>query len=744
MLLVLDFGFFWASGGKTGFLSQICTAYLYYVDPYTGSNSNDGLGWATALYSLDGATAAMLLPGDSVLIAKTPDPTSIGDATWTAGLRTVTLAAACTQMIYPCEYAWQKTDANITSATYGTSRKEGTSCQNTTIGAGYTTGLAVSANLGADVDCAGYKQVSAWVRTSVILSANAVDLVLYSDNNFPPTTAVAVCNIPTVPTINLWTPMTWDLGVAIGTVRQVGLVVNVDPGVIGILIDDIIACKDSTSADSLTLTSLISKNTANEPWFALAWINGTSVGLESIAGNATPSLTLGSYGGATETVGTYKRETFKTSPAAATSTQIQAIQDSGTVGNPILFEGGYNTSSGARDGMTWYDGSNAYGYGIYSTGKSWVTLRYLGAARYYWGFTSAGTWTGLTHDNCRAAACMQYGIILNGTGTTNTLTNLTISGCGVIGVNMSIGIGRGGHTMSTATVHGSVIAFQISSSGDWTLTDCIAASGTGAAYRLSGGYSDISFVNCTSTGNSLTTYSAQMDGSTDHIKLINFTETGAATGAIYFGAQTTAIGLFDSSLGSSPEVTFQTTYGNDILRSTNHDDAPGSHYAWEYGATYNSTQAVRHTASGWAWQLSPTNTARASTWPLRLPIGQVYLAAGVATTVTAWMRRSNTGLTLSLVCPGGQITGVASDVSDSVAEIADTWEQMSITLTSTETGAVTVEAQAYGGSAYTGYVDDAGSDQTGTFTGLDNGTGAGPVWINSASAAGTRVAIGRW
>ena len=108
------------------------------------------------------------------------------------------------------------------------------------------------------------------------------------------------------------------------------------------------------------------------------------------------------------------------------------------------------------------------------------------------------------------------------------------------------------------------------------------------------------------------------------------------------------------------------------------------------------------------------------------------------------MRRSNTGLTLSLVCPGGQITGVASDVSDSVTEIADTWEQLSIVLTSTESGVVTVEAQAYGGSTYTGYVDDAGSNQTGTFSGLDNGVGSGPVWINSAAAAGTRVAIGRW
>ena len=167
------------------------------------------------------------------------------------------------------------------------------------------------------------------------------------------------------------------------------------------------------------------------------------------------------------------------------------------------------------------------------------------------------------------------------------------------------------------------------------------------------------------------------------------------------------------------------------MSSTNNANTSGSHCLWQYGATYNSTQATRHTASGWAWQLSPTNVARSSTWPLRLPIGQVALTSGVSTVVTAWMQRSNTGLTGGLVCPGGQITGIAADVSDTSWTVgAGAWEQQSITLQSTETGVVTIEAQCYGGTTYSLYVDDMACSRSSQFKTLDFGTGAGPVYTN--------------
>ena len=120
----------------------------------------------------------------------------------------------------------------------------------------------------------------------------------------------------------------------------------------------------------------------------------------------------------------------------------------------------------------------------------------------------------------------------------------------------------------------------------------------------------------------------------------------------------------------------------------------------------DSEATVRHTASGIAWRLSPLSTNRSSSYPLDLQIAKIAVNASALVTVKAWMRRSNTGLTMSLVCRGGQIAGVASDVVASMTAAIDTWEQIQISFTPSENGVVEIEAWAYGGTAYNGYVDD--------------------------------------
>ena len=42
---------------------------------------------------------------------------------------------------------------------------------------------------------------------------------------------------------------------------------------------------------------------------------------------------------------------------------------------------------------------------------------------------------------------------------------------------------------------------------------------------------------------------------------------------------------------------------------------------------------------------------------------------------------------------------------------ADTWERVSLSFTPTETGVVEIFAYAYGGTTYTGYVDDLSISQ---------------------------------
>ena len=94
-----------------------------------------------------------------------------------------------------------------------------------------------------------------------------------------------------------------------------------------------------------------------------------------------------------------------------------------------------------------------------------------------------------------------------------------------------------------------------------------------------------------------------------------------------------------------------------------------------------------------------------------MSLAKIAVAASTLVTVTCWFRRSNTGITGKLVCRGGQIAGINADVSASMTAAADTWEQLTITFTPTAAGGVEIEAWAYGGTAYSVYVDDINCSQ---------------------------------
>ncbi len=752
--------------GSQSWLSQMLMAAQYYVDYSLGLDTNNGTAWATPMKTLDQITKN-LNNGDWVYCAESPDPTSIGNATWTAGDRTVTLATACAALMYACDgattgYKWLPSASVTTSQS--TTMKEGTHSAFLSVDATFTTGVIATANLGADLNCSSYQQISFWVRANAAVTANCLALAMYSDDY--PTAALTNLTgkayIPSIPAANLWQPVTVDYGGALGTVRTIALIAETHPGWrtgVGINIDDILACKAPTEADSLTLTSLISKNTAGEPWFAIGAITGTpavTVELESI--NAAPSSTIGSYGGTTDVspVETFKRECFATTPVAAAATAVQTINDSGAAGAPIVIAGGYQngadvTVAPTGSNLTIYQGSNGNGYGIYATGRSYVSLSRLGTARYNYGFYLTGTQTGIAVNDC-------YGI---GTTSSSIYFGAVLSACSIsrfystaaTSVGFNLNQGNGDTTIFAVTdcvIHGSggACGYQVTNCTLVTFDGCTAAACANYGFHIGWGtYGPCYFVDCVSDGKSIGSHGFSFTGGSRWpLNLYNCSTTGHTTAGLR-NVNPTDIYCRDTSIAETVEAAGFVNYGG-VVYSTNHDDSAGSHYKWEYGATYNSQQSVRHTESGWAWQLSPTNAARSSTWPLRLPIGQVYLAAGTSCTVTCWMQRSNTGLSGGLVCPGGQLAGLASDVSDTSWTVAaGEWEQQSITLsTQTEAGMVSIEAQAWDGSTYSLYVDDLDATPaapTGTLTGLDAGDGSGPAYINApAGGGGTRVTGG--
>jgi hypothetical protein len=93
--------------------------------------------------------------------------------------------------------------------------------------------------------------------------------------------------------------------------------------------------------------------------------------------------------------------------------------------------------------------------------------------------------------------------------------------------------------------------------------------------------------------------------------------------------------------------------------------------------------------------MSPTNSARNSSYPLELSLAKIAVAASSEVTVKVWCKLSHASdIGAKLLIKGGQITGVASDVTDT--KTADTdWEELSISFTPTEAGVVEITGQAY-------------------------------------------------
>jgi hypothetical protein len=194
-------------------------------------------------------------------------------------------------------------------------------------------------------------------------------------------------------------------------------------------------------------------------------------------------------------------------------------------------------------------------------------------------------------------------------------------------------------------------------------------------------------------------------------KIIGTTTSSNASGAVSASSPGTQY-FRGCTFGETNKVLNQTAWQNGRICLSAHDGSTDNNAVYTDGGIISSQTSVRHTASGIAWQLSPTSANRSAYYPLFMSLAKIAVAADSQVTVSCWFRRTNTGITGKLVCRGGQIAGVESDISSAMTAAADTWEQLTITFTPTAAGVVEIEAWAYGGTAYSVYVDDIDCSQT--------------------------------
>ena len=653
----------------------------FYLDYENGNDSNDGSTWALAWKTITtGATLARIAPGDTIRIAKSPAPTSLGcTATWTNLSKTVTLTTAQTLTIDLCETAWTgNASGDIVTPATSTTNKQGTYAGSFTLDAAVQTSIMQAYKATGTLNLSGYQKLSFWIRNSAAVAVDSWKICLCSDT--AGATPVDTFLIPAIPSTAMYLPLTLarvgggNLGASI---QSIALYTDTAAPTASsnLLLDDFIAC----TTNGLNLQSLISKNTAEqggtEGWYGIKNIDGVTVNLDN--GTNDDATTGRGYSGTTETVTTYKRETIKTALASASSTVVQEVMDSGTTGNNIQFQGGYDTGTSNQTGETFFDGLNGRGYGLQLSSKSYITVNYLNVCRYNYGFyitsSNNNTFTTITNANNNTSA----GIYLGSSSNNNTFTTVTNANNNSYGIYLS---NNNSNTFTTVTNANNNTNYGISlySSNNNTFTTVTNA-------------------------NNNTSYGIYLGSSTNNT-FWALSTTGNTTAGIYVDTGWNYIN--NASIAEALEVTGFTTLINTKLFSNNHDKTAGNHWIFTDGGTINSQATTRHTASGIAWTLTPTST-RDILYPLKLSVAKIACAANALVTVKIWMIKGHaTNVAGKLVCRGGQLAGVPSDVTATKADDVN-WEELTITFTPTEAGVIEIETWAYySAGASTVTVDD--------------------------------------
>ena len=92
--------------------------------------------------------------------------------------------------------------------------------------------------------------------------------------------------------------------------------------------------------------------------------------------------------------------------------------------------------------------------------------------------------------------------------------------------------------------------------------------------------------------------------------------------------------------------------------------------------------------------------------PLYLQIAEFYAVANKEVTCKAFMRRTDTGLSMRLkVNFRKSYPHVSQDHVANMSANADTWQEVTLTFTPISSGIIYINAEAFGGNSYTGYVD---------------------------------------
>lgn len=600
--------------------------------------------------------------------------------------------------------AWTTADAaNIVVTQNTTDFKEGDCSDSIAIGANFTTGKAAYFATGS-LNLSGYQQVSFWIKQTAGTIAVAGDISLRLCSDTLGNTPVHTVNIESLLALNSWMSITTtNLSSSLSSnIQSIALYVNVDRGAQTFLLSNIIAVKSSQGINSLNLSNLITlSDNGYNSLISIQSINGSRIMIDGVP-NSTPITPP--RGNAWNTgVGAYVAETFIVDPIRiplTNSVNAIVLNEAGTANNYINITGGWD-----RGSMTYnigylntvLDGRIAAGTAVTSQ-RAFIYLSGFSFVRFSIGIDAGASSVYNVNQICHCSTVIQ------GNGST---TNNVYFVCFRAYSNTNVYGGIGPYNTFALTYAESN-------------TNFIPRIYNNNIYQGTSLYNNATNVN---TGNSPL-------GNNKFIGIIHtenipfFINGGYGLNnqfinCVLYSVDSSAgdLYLYNTAFVAPTEIPMSIACTNARAYSYNHQQVAGNHVIFSDGGRISSNTSIRHTNSGFSWAMAPTSTNRSASYPLYLKLATVAVSANNLVTVKAWMRRSNTGLTMGLRVPLSDYSSygtgfnvpvpfISTHITSLMTASADTWQEVTLTFTPSSDMVVDIYADAYGGTTYTGYVDD--------------------------------------
>jgi hypothetical protein len=653
---------------------------------------------------------------------------------------------------------------NVTAAYLKGVQVVGAQSAQFTIAAGFTTGLI---GYWRCYDGSGFNRITFKFRQSAgtVLTAGNFTLRLCSDT--VGATPVYTIPLPAFKAVNTWVTVSYDLGATLtaGQIQSLSLSRASNTGAQTIQIDNIVAVNATggTAMDHNTLFAAAPEG----PWYPIQNIDSSSF-QNSWGPSSTQVVGFGTLETGTQTL--YFRQPLVLPASyhgtATSDTTWGSLSKSGSAGLPITYSGGWDsTNMSTQTGQTYINGGNGLAYAFSNqSNRSYLTFTDINLVNFNTGYYQSGGGRDITiiaqdfcgmvnsavaltfaggdqpnhnylinnihsnafhgvqvaaNSNMFASSIIATNVCNNGSNGLNitsayTNSKIAITNCkqnyvqnyvntgGMFYGNVYLGDTSYPNKNNTAITAVSVSQSNLVSS-KMTIGNSQGIPNNGAAFAITTSSDSDVFVGNISAS-TLSGYYAMLIGLSNDVRLY---QTGTSYSTTFNNGNTVRTAGQNGRivLVNSTWLTSTATGQPTRFIYQNYNNTPSDIRINHPVGNIQSDATVRNTASGISWKFSPVY-AKSYDYSITMPVASVYLASGVSTTVSIWMRRDNVSCIPGIKCVGGQISGIASDVYVEASNAINTWTQYSINLTATENGVVEILGYAYGPSGSNAWLDD--------------------------------------